>query len=163
MSAWLSARASRNDLTKQITDTSSEGYLALDRDGKVIYANAAYLAFAGASATGDPKTVERLFTGPPEVTEAVYRLAKAAREGRGAVEEIRLAPALTGGAEAGWYKVRVRPVDRDGRPTIVWTVADRTREREKQENVFQELQHAIDYLDHAPAGFLSARADGQIV
>ena len=159
----FSARAARNDLTKQLADTHTDGILALDQQGKVIYANAAYLAYAGAGATGDAKPVERLFTGPPEVTEAVYRLAKAAREGRGLIEEIRLAPALAGGGEVGWYKVRVRHVDRDGRPTVVWTVADRTREREKQENVFQELQHAIDYLDHAPAGFLSAENNGQIV
>ena len=38
-----------------------------------------------------------------------------------------------------------------------------THERERQENVFQELQHAIDYLDHAPAGFLSVDPDGAIV
>ena len=31
---------------------------------------------------------------------------------------------------------------------------DVTRERERHENVFQELQHAIDHLDHAPAGFV---------
>jgi two-component system cell cycle sensor histidine kinase/response regulator CckA len=28
--------------------------------------------------------------------------------------------------------------------------------------VFQELQHAIDYLDHAPAGFFSVDADGNL-
>ena len=37
-----------------------------------------------------------------------------------------------------------------------------TPERERQENAFQELQHAIDYLDHAPAGFLSMNADGEV-
>ncbi|MGA6978381.1 MAG: response regulator, partial [Pseudolabrys sp.] len=40
---------------------------------------------------------------------------------------------------------------------------DVTRERERQENVFQELQHAIDYLDHAPAGFFSVDAAGDVV
>ncbi len=44
----------------------------------------------------------------------------------------------------------------------VWSIADVTRELERQENVFQELQHAIDYLDHAPAGFFSVDADGDI-
>ena len=44
----------------------------------------------------------------------------------------------------------------------LWTVADVTRERERHENVFQELQHAIDFLDHAPAGFFSADARGDI-
>ena len=47
--------------------------------------------------------------------------------------------------------------------TTVWSIADVTRERERQENVFQELQHAIDYLDHAPAGFFSVDANGSVV
>ena len=37
-----------------------------------------------------------------------------------------------------------------------------TRERERHESFFQDLQHAIDYLDHAPAGFFSAEPDGTI-
>ena len=45
----------------------------------------------------------------------------------------------------------------------VWALADVTRERERQENVFQELQHAVDYLDHAPAGFFSVDAKGDVV
>ncbi len=59
----------------------------------------------------------------------------------------------------------VRPLGegrRDARLTV-WSLADVTRERERQENVFQELQHAIDYLDHAPAGFFSVDAKGDIV
>jgi two-component system cell cycle sensor histidine kinase/response regulator CckA len=61
--------------------------------------------------------------------------------------------------------MRVRPVGetrRDARMTV-WSIADVTRERERQENVFQELQHAIDYLDHAPAGFFSVDAAGDVV
>ena len=44
----------------------------------------------------------------------------------------------------------------------MWSIADVTRELERQENVFQELQHAVDYLDHAPAGFFSVDAAGNI-
>ena len=44
----------------------------------------------------------------------------------------------------------------------LWTVVDATADRQRQENVFQELQHAIDFLDHAPAGFFSAGPDGAI-
>ena len=40
------------------------------------------------------RTVERLFTGAPEVSEAIYRLAQAAREQRTGAEEIRLSPSL---------------------------------------------------------------------
>ena len=60
-------------------------------------------------------------------------------------------------AYARWAKAR-----RDARMTV-WSIADVTRERERQENVFQEFQHAIDYLDHAPAGFFSVDAAGDVV
>src|SRR6202012_2013088 len=38
-----------------------------------------------------------------------------------------------------------------------------TRDRERQEDVFQELQHAIEYLDHAPCGFFSVNPAGDLV
>ena len=70
-----------------------------------------------------------------------------------------------GQAGARWYRIRARPIAmRAGeKPMTAWTVADISRERARQESVFQELQHAIDYLDHAPAGFFSAEPDGRIV
>ena len=43
-----------------------------------------------------------------------------------------------------------------------WSITDVTRDRDRQENVFQELQHAIDFLDHAPAGFFSVDPDGNV-
>ena len=45
---------------------------------------------------------------------------------------------------------------------MVWTVSDETRDHDRHETFFQDLQHAIDYLDHAPAGFFSAEPDGAI-
>ena len=45
----------------------------------------------------------------------------------------------------------------------MWSIADITRDRERQEDVFQELQHAIEYLDHAPCGFFSVNAAGDLV
>ena len=44
----------------------------------------------------------------------------------------------------------------------VWSIADITRDRERQEDVFQELQHAIEYLDHAPCGFFSVNPAGEL-
>jgi two-component system cell cycle sensor histidine kinase/response regulator CckA len=159
----FTGRGARNDVTKHLADTSPEGVLVAGADGRVIYANEGYLSLSGASNTSEVRIVERLFAGTADVSEAIYRLAQAAREGRLAAEEVRLQPALNGG-DVGWYRVRVRPLPQPGgRAATVWTVVDITRERERQENVFQELQHAIDYLDHAPAGFLSVDAAGEIV
>ncbi|WP_284177349.1 cell cycle histidine kinase CckA [Rhabdaerophilum sp. SD176] len=161
----FAGRAARNDVTKALIDTASEGTLVVDREGRVLYANSAYQVLCGGipGRVASVRPVERLFAGSPEVSEATYRLAQAAREGRSATEVIRLVPALAGGAPSAWYRVRVRPLERGGETVQHWTVSDVTRERERNENEFQELQQAISYLDNAPAGFFCAHPDGKLV
>ena len=129
-----------------------------DPRGHVVYANAAYLALTGAATAQDVRPVERVFIGDPDVSEAVFRLLKAAREGKRQQEEVRVAGA--DGAQGRWLRMRVRPLGAGKREAkyAVWSIADVTRDRERQENVFQELQHAIEYLDHAPGGFFSVDA-----
>ncbi len=158
----ISSRAARNDVTKLISDTSSEGLLVTLGDLKIVYANEAYMELCGANDIGGLLTVERLFSGPPDVSEAIYRLAQAARGGLRHVEDLRLSPSLTGGATAGWYRIKVCPLTRFNGKATLWSVADLTADRQRQENIFQELQHAIDFLDHAPAGFFSAAPGGAI-
>ena len=158
----FSGQTARNDITKLMADTSGDGLVVVEDDGRITYANGAYLAFAGLQG-GEVLPVERLFIGAPEVSEAIYRLAQAAREHRTGTEEIRLSPSLNNAREFGWYRVRVRPVPRPkGRQAALWAISEVTHERERQENVFQELQHAIDYLDHAPAGFLTVHPGGTV-
>ena len=133
-----------------------------DAAGRVLFANAAYRVFADAVGQDEVRPVERVFVGDPDVSEAVYRLRKAAQEGRRLQEEVRIAGPR--GEPARWLRLRVRPLgDPAEAGASVWTVADVTRDRERQENVFQELQHAIDYLDHAPAGFFSVDGRGDVV
>ncbi len=160
----ISGRETASPLIKAVVDGATEGILVTDARGRVVYANAAYLDLVDAADANDVRPVERVFIGDPGVSEAVYRLLKAAREGRRLQEEVRV-----GGHKAGepgrWLRMRVRPLGagkREQRLTV-WSLADVTRELERHENVFQELQHAIDYLDHAPAGFFSAEGNGNIV
>lgn len=160
----IAGKAARNDATRLVCDTSPEGVLIADAAGKFLYANEAYLKLSRARGAADLRGMERLLSGAPEVSEAVYRLAQAARDGKRAAEELRLSPPLDGAAgDVAWYRVRVRPLDLEGAPrSTLWTIADVTRERERHENVFQELQHAIDFLDHAPAGFFSCSMAGDV-
>ena len=158
----FSNRQISDDLTGLIVETSQEGLLITNAEADVQYANRAYLNFCNADDLGGVKGVDRLFAGPPEVSEAIYRLAQAARSGVMHAEDIRLSPPLTGNGAMGWYRIRVRPLPQIGVQSVLWTVADMTADRARQENVFQELQHAIDFLDHAPAGFFSAEPGGDI-
>jgi two-component system cell cycle sensor histidine kinase/response regulator CckA len=157
----VSGKETGNPVLKAVVDDAVDGLLVTDARGRVIYANAAYLALVDASGADDVRPVERVFIGDPDVSEAVYRLLKAAREGRRSQEEVRVAGLK--GKPVHWLRLRVRPLSDGGTAgRTLWTVTDVTRDRERQENIFQELQHAIDYLDHAPAGFFSVDHNGDI-
>jgi two-component system cell cycle sensor histidine kinase/response regulator CckA len=166
----FAGRTRRDDLARAVIDAGSEGVVVTDRDGRIVYANPAYAAMTGAGSAADVRSVERVFSGDANGAEAIYRVARELRQGRPASEEIRLATPLVpeggdGSEEGRWFRIRARPVEvgEKRRALTAWSVADISRERAHQEAVFQELQHAIDYLDHAPAGFFSAEPDGRIV
>jgi two-component system cell cycle sensor histidine kinase/response regulator CckA len=148
---------------RRIADHAYDGLAVTDPRGHVVYSNAAYLALTGAATAQDVRPVERVFIGNPDVSEAVFRLLKAAREGKRQQEEVRIAG--TDGNHGRWLRMRVRPLGDSKRENkyAVWSIADITRDRERQEDVFQELQHAIEYLDHAPCGFFSVNPAGDLV
>jgi two-component system, cell cycle sensor histidine kinase and response regulator CckA len=159
----LPAAEPASTLIKSLVDDAFDGVLVTDSDGRVIYANAAYLDLIDAADANDMRPVERVFIGDADASEAIYRLLKAAREGKRLQEEVRVAGIKS--RPPRWLRLRVRPLGERGRDRrlTVWSLSDVTRERERQENVFQELQHAVDYLDHAPAGFFSVDAAGDVV
>ena len=159
----LPAAEASSPLIKAVVDDAVDGLVVTDSDGRVLYANAAYLDLIDAADANDMRPVERVFIDDADASEAIYRLLKAASDGKRLQEEVRIAG--TKGRPARWLRLRVRPLG-DGKRKqrfTVWSLSDVTRERDRQENVFQELQHAIDYLDHAPAGFFSVDAKGEVV
>ncbi len=159
----VSAAPTDNPLIRAVVDGASDGTVVTDGDGRVVYANAAYLDLIGAAGLNDMRPVERAFIGDADASEAIYRLLKAAREGKRLEEEVRVAGMK--GRPPRWLRFKIQPLGtsrRDARMTI-WSLADVTRERQRQENAFIELQRAIDYLDHAPAGFFSVDDRSDIV
>ncbi|MBO0734568.1 MAG: response regulator [Methylocapsa sp.] len=149
---------------KLICEASGDGLIAVTANGKILYANEAYLALAGAKGPHDATTLEHLLSRWPEASPAVYRLTQAARSGSAAAEEIRISPPLGGtGGGAGWYLVKVRPLPRSGITRgAFWSIADITHPREQQGHAVKELRRRAAYLDYAPAGFLSWSRAGEI-
>jgi len=159
----------KRTVSHALVDSLPFGAVVADREGKISYVNAEYGTFPGAVTNGVPVGVPRLFAGHADASEAIYRLSRAAKDGRGAIEDIRIIGGLGGSqAEASrafWYRVSVRPLPEteDARkPLVTWSVEDITRDRENNETAFRDLQRAIDYLDHSPSGFFSADAHGRI-
>ncbi len=165
----ISSKTRGEDFGKSYVDSMEEGTIVTDLDGRILYANQAYAKLTGAKTAEEISTVERLFSDEPGSSEQVYRMSHAVRSGKGVRSEIRVSQALSGdsinGEPARWYQVYSRPLQLPDRknPLAAWQVCDISDERAVQEKAFQDLQHAIDYLDHAPAGFFSTEADGSIV
>ncbi|HXF88526.1 MAG TPA: PAS domain-containing protein [Xanthobacteraceae bacterium] len=147
---------------KAAADEAADGLIVADRNGRVIYANAAYRALFDVADARDVRPIEQVLVGDPDVSEVVYRMLRAAQDGRRVQEEVRVIGLKNGPTK--WLRLRAQPL-RDPKTNAVatlWTVSDITRERERHEGIYQNLQYAIDYLDHAPAGFFSVDASGAV-
>ena len=157
-----------DDLARAFLDSQPDGTLITDGKGRIVYANAAYGELTGAAKATDVQSLETLLSRNSESNEALFRLSNGLRERREGSEEFRLlrplGPAATGSG-AHWYRLKARllPAGRgQGKGLQIWQLTDITSERDDQERFFKELQNAIDYLDHAPAGFFSAGRKGEI-
>src|SRR5471030_1005818 len=101
-------RAADNPVTSRIADHAYDGLAVTDSRGHVVYSNAAYLALTGAATALEARPVERVFIGNPDVSEAVFQIGRAAREGKRQQEEVRIAG--SDGAHGRWLRMRVRPL-----------------------------------------------------
>lgn len=157
-------RVADADIAREALNSLPVGMLVTDRKGRIIYANNAYGEETGAAGASSVRTLERLLSREAEASEAIYRLANIARENKSGQEEFRLTRRLGsfGPSSPHWYRASVGPFGDAAAGLQLWQIADITPEREEQESFFKNLQHAIDYLDHAPAGFFAADEQGRI-
>ena len=167
---FMPQAAPSDDLSRSFLDSHPDGTVVTDRKGRIVYANAAYGALTGAAGAAEIQTLETLLSRNRDATEAVYRLTNGLHEGKEGAEEFRvqkpLNPVASSGSGAHWYRLKARVLpgsDKGKQPLYIWQISDITSERDDQERFFKELQNAIDYLDHAPAGFFSAGRKGEIV
>ncbi len=162
----IAARSTTDELSKSFIDSMEHGLVVTDGKSRIIYANRAYADMTGTASASDLRTVESLLSDVPEAADVVYRLASGLRDGQPGTGEFRMARSIKPGADGGprWYRVQARTfkVPGERQPLFAWQLADISRERAEQERFFLDLQQAIDHLDHAPAGFFAADAEGRI-
>ncbi|MCX8279364.1 response regulator [Phyllobacterium sp. 0TCS1.6C] len=161
-------RGTSDELTRAFVDTYPEGTVVCDQKGRIVYANRAYAQLTGATGADDVRPVEHILSGEAAASDPIYRLANAVRDGIAGQVEIRLSRPLDPAREPvpTWYRVKTRAVagiPDQTTPVYAWQIADISAERAEQERYFQDIQEAIDHLDHAPAGFFSADPEGRII
>jgi two-component system cell cycle sensor histidine kinase/response regulator CckA len=169
---YFGQRHARNDITKAFVDNLPQGALIADGAGRVLYANEAYRELLGLEPEAAVPPPDRAFGGNPHLADAIFRLARAAQQGRSLKEEFRLAPPgeveeEEAGVNPRWFRISVQPMPPDPRSgrkgaLVVWQVDEITQDRVREESSFAKVQAAIDYLDNAPAGFFTADAEGRI-
>src|SRR4249919_3867375 len=161
----------RNDVTKAFVDNLPQGALIADQSGRVLYANESYRNLLGLEPDMVVQAPDRAFAGNSFLAEQIFRLSRAAQQGRALREEFRLPPLGEAEEEPGvrprWFRISVQPMPSEpdsGRKggLVVWQVDEVTADRERQEAGFEKVQQAIAYLDNAPAGFFTADGEGTI-
>ena len=161
----------RNDVTKAFVDNLPQGALIADQSGRVLYANEAYRNLLGLEPGMVMQPPDRAFAGSAYLAEQIFRLSRAAQQGRALREEFRLPPLGEADEDPSvrprWFRISVQPMPAGpgaGRKggLVVWQVDEVTSDRERQEAGFEKVQQAIAYLDNAPAGFFTADGEGTI-
>lgn len=161
----LAPKSDGGAFSKAYLDTSGDGLIITDPKGRIVYANRAYAALTGAKGAADIKSVESLLSREEDAAHILYMMSNKLRDGLQTSEEFRLTKPV--GATEGdprWYRATARALEVPGHgaPHFIWELADISAERAEQEQFFQDLQEAIDHLDHAPAGFFSTDSDWRI-
>ncbi|MGD1888496.1 MAG: PAS domain-containing protein, partial [Cohaesibacteraceae bacterium] len=171
----FSSRQPQSDCARRLMDQDGHGILFAHVNGQVLYANEAYGALTGADDASGVRMPDRVFGTDAEAADTLYQLLRSVADGNAAEADVRLSRGAAGEGEPRWYHMVARPlpVDETGAYigqanisetdyAVAWRIADVTAERARQEQVFQDLQQAVDYLDHAPAGFFSCDPEGTI-
>src|SRR4026209_2434989 len=72
----------RNDVTKAFVDNLPQGALIADQSGRVLYANEAYRNLLGLEPGMVMQPPDRAFAGSAYLAEQIFRLSRAAQQGR---------------------------------------------------------------------------------
>jgi len=162
----ISSRQYASDFINDLLLDLDTGIVVTDKEGRVNYSNKAYAELLGFMDAADITSIETVFSKHTEVTDVVYRMANAIKSGQPHVEEVRLSSGLQSQEEGSrWFRINARQMKAEGQSSFfnVWQITDVTKDRIGQELAFQQLQDAVHYLDHAPAGFMASDDGGRLI
>lgn len=163
----LGRRVDDHAFLHAVTDAIGHPVVVTDRNGRGLFANAAYRTLLARAGGGRLVGMDLLLAPYTEFSTAVYQIAQGLREGRSETRELRVAAASAAPCamvdRPVWVRLTARVAPGQGRDGVrLWSLEDISEERARQEQAFSRLQFIITYLDNAPAGFFSTVADGRV-
>jgi two-component system cell cycle sensor histidine kinase/response regulator CckA len=163
----ITERGTEPELAKAIVEAGDEGVFVSGQDGRGLYANRAFAALLGRSEVGQKHSLETAFSGEPQATEALFRLARAADRGESREEEFQVQGPTAAPHRARWYRLGVSRLDfggHKGRPShlTLWRLADVSSERGRDAEMRRAAEALLAHYEAIPIGFFVARDDGRI-
>ncbi|PCI87794.1 MAG: hypothetical protein COB24_05080 [Hyphomicrobiales bacterium] len=162
-----------------VADGLKDAIVITANDGSVVYSNDAYIKLAyrnNRDKNNGLNPPEIAFAGNREISEELYKLANAAKNGQEYYVEMRLRlisdpmsdKAIVKKTDMGlpnslWVSAQVTKIASGNfKGGALWQIQDISNRSERQEIMINKLKQTIDYLDEAPVGFLSSRPNGDI-
>ena len=163
----LAERGSQAESIKVVADGMEDALEIVGPSGSVIYRNLA-LERLTRTPSGRHATLEEMFAGEPQSTEAFYRLNRAAERGENRKEEFFVRSGAAAGRSGRWLQVSVRPfraspAESKQHELTLWQVRDVTHERTREIDTVSGLKSTLLFYDDLPQGLFAVAADGRIV
>ena len=146
-----------SDLLLAAAEGNTDALLITGENEQVIYANAGFLRLFVMANSLD--AIASIIAGGEKSEESFRRLRAAAASGVPAEAKLRVRVAR---GMMEWRRLTVQPIARRPKHTL-WRAEDITARHEMETVRRREEQLLADFLDHLPAGFFSADADGHIL
>ncbi len=140
-------------------DSSREGQLVADFDGRVSFINSTALKLLKFDRITDLQEIEKALVGDADAVDRFRRLRVAVAQGSAFTVEIRL---NRDGSHPAWWLISASPLV--GWPRHAqWSFEDITARREIELVLREEQLKLVDFMDHAPVGFYSVDSDGRFL
>ena len=168
----IGARLPANDISVLVTETSSEALQLMRADGTLVWTNPTGSHLLAGAPLSEVADIATALGDTPAVSEAVFRLMRAAEAGEPHQEVVPVAPLSDALGQAGsvrWARLAVSPfvapedVTAETGPLVLWRIADVTRERAVQDRAITSLQETLAGYNRMPVGLATIGAEGHLL
>ena len=167
----IGSRFPEQDIARLVTEGSQEAMQLMRPDGSLSWCNKTGSHLLGGAPLLEVSDIETALGSTPVVSEAMFRLMRAAEAGQPHQEVVpaRLASdALGPRDEVKWTQLSVVPftfpdeIGVEKEPLVLWRIRDVTADHALQEQALSDLHATLAGYNSVPVGLASVRADGTL-